>query len=251
MTRSFQEVERALYLHRSGLNQCQIARVLGIPRGTIREWIAPGYQRLRRPGCFRCDVVAPPNIDDYAYLLGLYLGDGYLTLGPRGVWRLRIFQDKRYVDLIERCATVIGAVSRTGVQRVPQVGCVAISSHWKHWIHVFPQHGPGPKHARAIALEPWQQMIVASRPRDFLAGLIHSDGCRSKNTIKHNRPNGTLRLYVYPRYQFTNASNDIRRLFTDTCDLLGVGWTQTKPRNVAVSRRVDVEFLDTFIGPKS
>ena len=152
---------------------------------------------------------------------------------------------------IERGGDVIRAVSRTRLQRVQKVGCVEIGTYWKHWIHLLPQHGPGPKHMRPIALEPWQQMMVASRPKHFLTGLVHSDGCRSNNTIKHRASHGVLCQYVYPRYQFTNASNDIRRLFTDTCELLGVRWTQTNPRNVEVSRRRDVEFLDTFMGPKT
>ena len=42
---------------------------------------------------------------------------------------------------------------------------------------------------------------------------------------------------------------DILGIFCDTCDLLGVHWT-TAPRTVYVSRKDDVEFLDTFIGPK-
>ena len=50
---------------------------------------------------------------------------------------------------------------------------------------------------------------------------------------------------------FTNASTDIMGLFTSTLDALGVHWTRTMPRVVAVSRRDDVEYLDTFVGPKS
>lgn len=30
----------------------------------------------------------------------------------------------------------------------------------KHWPCLFPQHGPGRKHHRRIALEPWQEAIV-------------------------------------------------------------------------------------------
>ena len=56
---------------------------------------------------------------------------------------------------------------------------------------------------------------------------------------------------MYPRYSFSNASDDIRRIFTDTCELLGLRWTRMNARNVAVSRRADVQFLDRFIGPKA
>ena len=55
---------------------------------------------------------APPDVslcldrqdigDAYAYLLGLYLGDGMLTLAPRQVWRIRIVLDRRYPLIIVR-----------------------------------------------------------------------------------------------------------------------------------------------------
>lgn len=143
------------------------------------------------------------------------------------------------------------AVSRKRVLHIKKIGCIEIAAYWKHWIHLFPQHGAGPKHLRPIQLDPWQQVMVDGHPKRFLAGLIHSDGCRSNNTILRCSPGRLPRRYIYPRYQFTNASDDIRRLFTDACELLGVRWTRMNRRNVAVSRRADVAFLDTFIGPKS
>ena len=224
----------------------------GIPRGTVRDWVSPQYLRLSdsRPGCFRCDPRQVVEPDGYAYLLGLYLGDGYLVAHPRA-WQLRIFQDSRYVDLVERCMDVMAAVSQRRVSLVARIGCLEIGAYWKHWIHLFPQHGRGPKHRRLIQLEPWQQEIVSSHPRPFLAGLIHSDGCRVINKITRKGSQGRLHHYAYPRYQFTNASDDIRRLFIETCDVLGLRWTQMNARHVAVSRSTDVAFLDSFIGPKS
>jgi hypothetical protein len=38
-----------------------------------------------------------------AYLLGLYLGDGYLTAHRRNVYRLHIIQFSGYPRLIEEC----------------------------------------------------------------------------------------------------------------------------------------------------
>jgi hypothetical protein len=49
----------------------------------------------------------------------------------------------------------------------------------------------------------------------------------------------------------TNTSTDILTIFTDALDLLEVHWTKTNARNIAVSRRDDVTFLDSFIGAKS
>jgi hypothetical protein len=39
-------------------------------------------------------------------------------------------------------------------------GCIEVSSNSRHWPCLFPQHGPGKKHARKIELADWQQLIV-------------------------------------------------------------------------------------------
>jgi hypothetical protein len=249
MTHSSVEVDRALALAADGLNASEIARATGINRSSIREWLGLSPTRVPHPpwiACPRCNPRAELDNAAYAYLLGAYLGDGTITRQAKGVWRLRIFQTARYPDLIEECATSMHAVLPNNVLRRPCVGCVEIGSSSKHWPCRFPQAGPGRKHERPILLEPWQQELVDQHPKLLLRGLVHSDGCRHLNRIRRGD-----KEYAYVRYEFSNASDDIRRIFTDTCDGLGVHWTQMNARNVAVSRREDVAFLDTFIGPKS
>jgi hypothetical protein len=56
--------------------------------------------------------------------------------------------------------------------------------------------------------------------------------------------------YAYPRYFFSNKSVDIRELFCQYCERLGIRWTQSNPRNISVSHRRSVALLDTFVGPK-
>jgi hypothetical protein len=75
----------------------------------------------------------------------------------------------------------------------------------------------------------------------LLRGLIHSDGCRFVNTGRQWR---------HPRYAFSNLSPDIRLIFTNACDRLGLRWT-TSGRIVYVSRKDDVASMDQFIGPKT
>jgi hypothetical protein len=58
------------------------------------------------------------------------------------------------------------------------------------------------------------------------------------------------RKWRHPRYSFSNRSEDILRIFRETCDLVGVRWT-TAPHTVYVSRVRDVALLDEFIGPKA
>jgi hypothetical protein len=64
-------------------------------------------------------------------------------------------------------------------------------------------------------------------------------------------PSGRVRRYEYPRYFFTKYSQDIPRIFCDHCDLLGIRWSQSNPRNISISRRDSVALLDTIVGPKS
>lgn len=117
----------------------------------------------------------------YAYLLGLYLGDGHIVAMRRGVHKLSIYQDQRYVGLLVECVSAMARVRSGG--RPPhglrRDGAVEIYSYWKHWTCLFPQHGPGRKHQRSIRLATWQEEIASRHPQALIRGLIHSDGCRA------------------------------------------------------------------------
>jgi hypothetical protein len=195
-------------------------------------------------GCPRCDGA---DLDEpaYAYLLGLYLGDGCISHDSR-VFRLRIVQDARYPHLINLTKDAITRV-RAGNGRVGTAkkdGCVEIYGYWKHWLCLFPQHGPGKKHLRKMVLTSWQSDIVDSYPRQLIRGLIRSDGCRTINRVWNGR-------YAYPRYLFTNNSDDILQIFRDACERVGIAHRNSKPNTISVARRNDVGILDLFIGPKS
>jgi hypothetical protein len=79
-------------------------------------------------------------------------------------------------------------------------------------------------------------------PRELIRGLIHSDGCRVANCV-----NGK----DYPRYFFSQVSDDIRRLFCAACRRVGVEYTWNDWKTVSVARRPSVALLDTFVGPKA
>lgn len=184
----------------------------------------------------------------YAYLLGLYLGDGWLSAAPRGVFILRVSLDLKYPALNNECA---GAIARIRSGRVPgrfaRDGCVNIVSYWKHWPCLFPQHGPGPKLGRKICLSDWQQEIVKRYPELLLRGLIQSDGCRLSNNVQNRLKK---RVYSYPRYMFTNYSMDIQSIFCSACDDYGVRWRQMNWKTISIARRADVAKLDAVVGPK-
>lgn len=132
-------------------------------------------------------------------------------------------------------------------------GCVSVTSYSRHWPCLLPQHGPGRKHERTIALESWQQQIVDAHPWEFIRGLIHSDGCRITNRTTR-LVGGERKRYEYPRYFFSNKSDDIRGLFTDALDKVGVQWTTlargSDPFNISVARKESVALMDAHVGPK-
>ena len=123
---------------------------------------------------------------------------------------------------------------------------MALTSYTRAWLCLFPQHGSGHKHHRPIVLEPWQQSIVRAHPGRFARGLIQSDGWRGVNRV---RVKG--RDYEYPPYQFSSRSDDIRGLFTDTLDELGVEWRPWGRFHISVARRASVALLDEHVGPKA
>jgi hypothetical protein len=140
---------------------------------------------------------------------------------------------------VGRSARSTCAVCQGTPERLPA------ASYWKHWPCLFPQHGPGRKHERRIALVPWQQQLVDAHPKQLVRGLIHSDGSRHINRIKHPK-----RTYEYARYEFTNRSDDIRRIFCAACDQIGAQWRVMNRESISVARRASVARLDEFIGPK-
>jgi Homeodomain-like domain len=256
VVRSNAEYAKAVDLAARGLNDCEIARATGIPRATIRDWRrAPLREdRLGELGsvCTTCghpehDFQALPRAS-YAHLLGMYLGDGSIDRMPR-TWRLRVALDVAWPRIVDECARSMQAVfpgnSVMSYRSAAGSRCQVVSVYSRQLICLFPQHGPGPKHRRPIVLADWQGQLVRDHPRPFIRGLIQSDGCRVANRVRSSG-----RTYTYPRYNFTNASEDIRALFTSTCDLLGIEWRRMNARNISIARRESVSALDKFVGPK-
>ena len=194
-----------------------------------------------------------PDPSSYSYLLGLYLGDGWV--GPSGKKaQLVIRLDTDYPTIIESCVAAVSAAMtgvRVSVYSPRKQRCVGVTSYDVRWFDLFPQWGKGPKHERPIVLADWQREIVDRFPEQFLKGLIHSDGCRCVNRFKTKLPSGRVAEYEYPRYFFSNLSADIRGLFCEYCERLGIRWTQSNHRNISVSHRHSVAILDGFIGPKA
>lgn len=250
------EVEMALDLSARGLSTYEIARRTGVPSSTVWNWVAyPDRalaRRARNSSQVETDLGRPwgrGRERAYSYLLGMYLGDGHIVRARRSE-RLSIYCDDAYPGIVEEVGTAIERVlSGTSVWTRDKGGSIESASCSVHWPCYFPQHGPGRKHERPIVLAHWQREIVERHPRPLLRGLIHSDDWRGMNVaIQHT--DLAIEYRTYTRYQFTNRSADIRGIFCDACDLLGVRWTQMNRWTISVARRKDVHYLDSFVGPK-
>jgi hypothetical protein len=242
------EFNAAKTLIASGLSIHGAARRLGIPYATVRYWtslsVPPHTASKARPW------TGPPSPRAYCYLLGLYLGDGCIGLARRSL-QLSLTLDARYPCIVEEAArslTLTVPSIRIGRTAVP--GAVRLYASYRWWPEVFPQHGTGRKHRRRIVLAEWQEELTCRYPRDLLRGLIHSDGARCVNRFTTKLPSGRIADYSYVRYFFTNYSADIRRIFCQHCDLIGIHWTQSSFKNISIAHRDSVAILERFVGPK-
>jgi hypothetical protein len=255
--RSLDDIRKVFELKALSLTDREVSRETGIPINTIRTWRngrVPDYARPSIPARLdgrnelesfdRTAIRKAP----YAYLLGAYLGDGCLTQKGSS-WSLRITLDESYPGIIEECCSAIEVIRGRRPGPTPprkDARCVVVQSTWRPWILLFPQHGPRRKHQRSIVLADWQTEIVEAAPGLFLRGLIHTDGWRGINRVHAKGKD-----YAYPRYQFSNRSDDIRKMFTRACDALGVSWSRWTRYHISVAQRDSVALLDRFVGPKS
>lgn len=273
--RSYDEYKQIMELWEAGVNKKAISRITNIPRRTVIDCIQR-YENLETLERLAKEDVTPLLLkilhgditgdytvlhSTYAYVLGVYLGDGHISK-VRNVYRMRVACDAKYPNLINTIVTAFktlmptNEVSTQDVLNHGKPSCVVVSLYHRDLPLFFPQHGDGAKHDRLIELELWQQRILIDYPLEVLRGLYHSDGSRFINRV-----NVGGKDYSYSRYQFTNASKDIIQLFCDTSDRLGLHWTRKLRRaraathvdnyDIYISKRKDVEYLDSVIGAKS
>jgi hypothetical protein len=256
--RSQAVVDAGLTLSDLGIVDAEIAQICCVAIKTVRRWRRL-YQRqgLPRGGhnrlalCPRCDGAPLSDPGAYAHLLGWYLGDGSIAAHRRGVYLLAVFNDRRYPVNSSEVADSMRAVKPGArVHERFRPGCRVTAVGWKHWPCLFPQHGPGRKHERPIVLEPWQAAIVEQHPGRFLRGLFHSDGCRVTNWTE-KLVGGEVKRYEYPRYFFSNRSEDILQLCEWALDMLSIEHRRSNRYSVSVARRASVAILDEHVGAKS
>src|SRR3989475_11436004 len=143
---------------------------------------------------------------------------------PRA-YRLEVYLHRDDKQVIGRVAAAINSLRpgyRVGFRR--HGAAVVVTSYFKRWPTLFPQHGPGRKNRRDVTLEPWQRLIVERHPEDFIRGCIDSDGCRHRRIVCGRN---------YPAYSFGNHS-----------DLLGLHHRRSNMTTISIARRADLARLD-------
>lgn len=245
MTRPIQERREVAELWRTGHSGKGIARATGIPRSTVRYWLhhVAGVAQAAEAADLKSAQWGFESLHQhlhpaYVYLLGLYLGDGCISRMAR-TYLMRIFLNECQPDVIAEAAQALSQLvpqRRVGFDRRGR--CVIVRTYWGGWPSMLPQHGRGRKHLRRIALEPWQETLVARHPDQFVRGCIHSDGCRHRRIVRGKD---------YPAYAFSNRSRDILDLFAWACRLLGVRHTRPSRIAISIARRPDVARLDAIM----
>jgi hypothetical protein len=107
---SDQTFEQARRLLAEGHSLSQVSTSLGVPARTIRRWRSTASRTRRRTPAI--EHWRPPDDAAYAYVLGLYLGDGHITRGSPGSGSLRIALDALYPDIIDEAQAALTTISR-------------------------------------------------------------------------------------------------------------------------------------------
>lgn len=207
---------------------------MGIPRSTIKNWITKfknkeSYKKAggdeigihnalkkHRPLGLAGSSPALSTIrSNYSFLLGMYLGDGYIIKFPR-TYRMVISCHKKQVEIINEIKIKLKSIFVNNKVSTldKKSNCTIVGLYSCALPEIFPQHkfkadprlvskNGKNKHAKNIYLLKWQKRIVKEYPLDFLRGLMYSDGTVIRPR-KGEPANGI---------EFVNKSKDICELF--------------------------------------
>ena len=120
-------VSHAVALMERGMSLRSISMSTGISRATLHDWREHPVSANPRAVCPRCapSPTPPEPQADYAYLLGLYLGDGCISRAStrdKDVWKLRIACADAWPGLRRECERAMSAVRPGNKVRTQQAG---------------------------------------------------------------------------------------------------------------------------------
>lgn len=230
-------VEVAEKLYNDGYSLRQIANILGCHFSTVMYWKNKNFQYINVKNIPNIENYLQDKKEVYSYILGLYLGDGYIDKIKK-TYRLRIFLDSKYIKLINECVENLKILFPNNKinKTTRHVTLTIVYIYSNNLPSLFPQIGLGRKHNRKIELENWQKNLIIDR--FLLKGFFHSDGS-SYFILKRG----------HRHYNFKNYSEDILTIYKDCCDRLGIGYTLTK-NTINHNRLFDTDKLFDLIGIK-
>lgn len=247
-------INLAKSLNTLGNSVSQISRTLGINRSTISQWINNPSHKIHTPitlTSFISELSINNSINEnYYYLLGQYLGDGYINKTDR-TYRMRIFCNNSHENMQQLIKnSLLKIFPNNKIQIVQCHGCVSIGLYSNMLPELFPHLGKGEKHTRKIELSEWQLKDINHIA--LLRGLIHSDGTAFYRTIGK---------YRYLIYSFNNCSMDIINICKLCLDALSIEYKEyiktkdSKTKHIqqviTISKRGDVARIYDICGIKS
>lgn len=231
---------QAKKLHQQGKSNRSIAKQLKVDHATIAYWIKKDFN-VNQKSEIDYNLL---DADAYSYVLGMYLGDGYIDK-VRRTYRMRINLDAKYPKIIKECVSNIRTILPYNKVREQNIfyknhlSSITVVVYSNHLPLLFPQHGIGVKHLRRIILNEWQEKIII--PQKLLRGLFHSDGCYVKRYV-----NGKI---ISQRYHFSNHSEDILNIWKKYAQQLHIPYTETQ-YVIHHCSKIANNLLNPFLGYK-
>lgn len=217
----------------------KLEKEYNISRGTIRYW----YNN--KENYYNSETISILDIEpkSYSYILGLYLGDGYINKMKR-TYKLRITLDVNQDLVIDECIKhlkILFPKNKINPVKRKNKNCLDVIVYSNKLNIYFPQLGNGMKHQRKIELTKEQIEIIDTK--FLMKGLFHSDG---SFYIAGNK---------YPRYNFTNKSEDIIKIFLECLDVYNIDnrLIYNKRNNIykiQIQKRKYVNILYQLLGEK-
>lgn len=234
------------------LSDYKVSELLGIRRPSIQRWRHEykkfsenflsnvGRQGKPKPVINKKEIPSK----SYAYLLGMYLGDGHITQGKGKKHAILVItqnldDDIAINDIKRHMANIFSYVTPYVHKKKNANACDIRIGCNQNVLPLFPQHGRGAKHKRKIELTNWQKDHIRKEPWAFIKGLLHSDGSKF-----YNKCNKTW------TWEFKNKSQDIIDIFKWACDLVDLYYTYGKKGSVCFYKKEYVSILNEKVGEK-
>lgn len=237
----------------NGTSKKQCGELLGLSYNTVRKyWDMEGIPQSKVTNQKEIEFInrwsnESNDIDEtYSYVLGLYLSNGYIAT-HKYTKCFRLSQNIKYQNLIQEHINALQRLfnKQPNIVYPKNTNAVDIVVGSRDLDFLFPQGTiEGPKNKHPIILEQWQHRIISKYPKQFIRGMMQTDGCRflNKNSV---------------RYSFSNASKDICNIMTEICDKEELSYSiyerQTNPSALYTIqfKCASNDYLEQVVGGKS